>query len=177
MPIGKHSLTGRFDLLIAGEDGLHIYDWKTGIRPPALAALRDDLQTRVYLALAAEGAPALWGDVRPEAIHLTYWYASDPPAMRSLTYDDDWHHENWSGLLKLVDQIAAHLESGDDLPLTDDLAHCRRCLYQVYCGRQAGGLDLAEWLADDASATNDLSPVSGPSAGSSASVRLEPERP
>lgn len=164
-PIEGHFLTGRFDLLIAGEDGLHIYDWKTGIHPPTLATLRDDLQTRVYLALAAEGAPALWGDVRPEAIRLTYWYASDPPETRTLAYDAGWHADNWAHLAALVGKIARQVAAGDDLPLTDELAHCRRCVYQVFCGRQADGLDLAGWLADDASS------------GDAGPLRLEPNRP
>lgn len=171
VPISEHFLTGRYDLLIAGEDGLHIYDWKTGVRPPSLATLRDDLQTRVYLALAAEGAPALWGDVRPGAIRLTYWYASDPPVTRSLTYDADWHAENWAYLGALVSQIGRQMDTGDALPLTDDLAQCRRCAYQVYCGRHAGGMDLAEWSADDIVA-GDVS-----TAGDSASLPLEPDRP
>jgi hypothetical protein len=139
--------------------------------------LRDDLQTRVYLALAAEGAPALWRDLRPEAIRLTYWYTSDPPETRSLVYDAAWHEENWAGLLAVVEEIQGRLEAGGDLPLTDDLAQCRRCAYQVYCGRQAGGMELAEWYADETSAA-DATPVTDELlAGDTASLRLEPDRP
>jgi hypothetical protein len=177
VPIGRHFLTGRYDLLIIGEDDLFIYDWKTGTRPPAPDVLRDDLQTRVYLALAAEGAPALWRDLRPEAIRLTYWYTSDPPETRSLVYDAAWHEENWAGLLAVVEEIQGRLEAGGDLPLTDDLAQCRRCAYQVYCGRQAGGMELAEWYADETSAA-DATPVTDELlAGDTASLRLEPDRP
>jgi len=170
VPIGRHFLTGRYDLLITGENGLFIYDWKTGTRPPAPDVLRDDLQTRVYLALAAEGAPALWRDVRPEAIRsdsirLTYWYASDPPETRSLVYDAAWHEENWAGLMALVDEIQHQLAAGGDLPLTDDLSQCRRCLYQVYCGRQGSGMELGDWLNDQSMA------------GEMPSTQLEPDRP
>jgi hypothetical protein len=171
VPIGRHFLNGRFDLLIVTGDGLHIYDWKTGIRPRSLAALRDDLQSRVYLALAAQGAPALWRDVRLEAIQLTYWYASDPPVSRTLAYDAAWHAENWAGLVAQVGQIGRLLDSGVDLPLTDDLDQCRRCAYQAYCGRQAGGMDLAEWLSDDLSSGGEVSP------GDRASLQLEPDHP
>jgi hypothetical protein len=170
VPIGQHFLTGRYDLLIVGEDGLTIYDWKTGVRPPGAAVLRADLQTRVYLALAAEGASALRRDlgmeailserVQPDEIRLTFWYASDPPATRSLVYGAAWHQENWAGMTALVSQIADQLESGDDLPLTDALVQCRRCAYQAYCGRQVGGMDLADWQVSDA-----------------ASPLLEPDRP
>ena len=150
VPIGRHFLTGRYDLLIVGDEGLFIYDWKTGTRPPSPTALRDDLQTRVYMALAAEGAAAVWPGLRPEGIRLTYWYASDPPQTRSLTYDAAWHAENWNHLAELVGQIGRQLATGDTLPLTNDLDQCRRCAYQVYCGRQAGGMDLAEWPGDQA---------------------------
>lgn len=162
-PIGQHFLTGRFDLLLATDDGLYIYDWKTGVRARSVVALRQDLQTRVYLALVAEGAPALWRDIRPESVRLTYWYASDPPATRTLAYDSAWHAENWADLTALVGQIEHQIASGDDLPLTDDLDQCRRCAYQAYCRRQTGDMDLAEWLAD-ASPTDDGS-----------SSRLEPD--
>jgi len=151
VPIGRHFLTGRYDLLIVGEKEAHIYDWKTGTRPPTLAVLRNDLQTCVYLALAAEGAAALWSDFSPEAIRLSYWYASDPPLTRTLAYNATWHTENWAYLASLVQQIERQLESGDELPLTDDLAQCRRCAYQAYCGRQADGIDLAEWQSEEAS--------------------------
>jgi len=148
-PIGRHFLTGRYDLLIVGDGKIHIYDWKTAVRPPSRTALHDDLQTRVYLALAAEGAMAIWGQVPPESISLTYWYASDPPQTRTLTYNAAWHAENWSYLSSLVQQIEHQLESRDELPLTDDLAQCRRCAYQAYCDRQTRGIDLAEWQGDE----------------------------
>lgn len=176
VPIGQHFLTGRFDLLIASDDGLHIYDWKTGVRPPALAALRNDLQTRVYLALAAEGATALWRRLEPTAINpdsvrLTYWYASDPPVTRSLAYDEAWHARNWAALTDLVGQIERQLATGDDLPLTQDLDQCRRCAYQAYCGRQAGDADLAKWISEQGSADDATRP------GEAGPFQLEPGRP
>ncbi|HUM72486.1 MAG TPA: PD-(D/E)XK nuclease family protein, partial [Chloroflexota bacterium] len=65
IPIGRHLLHGRFDLLIIGEiDGrafAHLYDWKTG-RQPDETTLRHDWQTRLYLAMLAEGGQALWGE-------------------------------------------------------------------------------------------------------------------
>jgi hypothetical protein len=58
-PLGDCLLTGRFDLLLLTADRAHIYDWKTERRPRAAVALREDLQTRLYLALLYEGAAAL----------------------------------------------------------------------------------------------------------------------
>ncbi|UCG22995.1 MAG: PD-(D/E)XK nuclease family protein [Chloroflexota bacterium] len=144
-PIGRHFLTGRFDLLVVGDQGHHIYDWKTESRPRSPAALRDDLQTRVYLALVAEGAPALRDPVSPEAITLTYCYPTDPPVVASLAYSRAWHEENWAFLRELTIEIEERLALGKDLPLTDDLAACRRCAYQAYCGRLMESSDLADW--------------------------------
>ena len=156
-PIGRHFLTGRFDLLVVGNGGYHIYDWKTESRPRSPAALRDDLQTRVYLALAAEGASALGDPVSPEArdpvspdaISLTYWYVTDPPAAVSLSYSRAWHTENWAFLGELAAEIEQQLAGGEMLPLTDDLAQCRRCAYQAFCGRLMESTDLADWRSSE----------------------------
>ena len=148
-PIGRHFLTGRFDLLVVGDEGHHIYDWKTESRPRSPAALRGDLQTRIYLALAAEGSTALKEPVSPEAIRLTYWYATDPPAVVSLTYSQAWHEESWAFLSERAAEIEQQLASGEILPLTDDLAQCRRCAYQAYCGRSMERIDLADWQSSE----------------------------
>ena len=149
VPVGRHLLLGRFDLLIIGErDGApfaHLYDWKTG-RPRRESALRVDWQTRLYLALLAEGGSALWPDpahiLRPEAIHLTYWYAAEPDAPRTIAYSAVDHAQNWADIQAIVAQIDAALVE-DNWPLTDDWDECRRCAYQVYCGRQAAGRESA----------------------------------
>ncbi|MCA9971530.1 MAG: PD-(D/E)XK nuclease family protein [Anaerolineales bacterium] len=163
VPVGRHLLLGRFDLLIVGEQNgapfAHLFDWKTGrAQPPA--ALRDDWQTRLYLALLAEGGAALRpgsatlrpgsatlrpgsATLRPEHINLTYWYASDPDTPRTIAYDAAWHARNWADIEAAVAQIDAELAAGV-WPLTDDLAQCRVCAYQVYCGRQAAGAAAPE---------------------------------
>lgn len=150
VPIGRHFLTGRFDLLVVGQQRLHLYDWKTEARPRSEQALRDDMQTRVYLALAAEGAKAIRSPARAEDIKLTYWYADQPSAAVSLAYNQAWHAENWAFLERLVEQIERLLSEESNWPLTDELDECRRCAYQVYCGRQMEVIDLAAWQSDDA---------------------------
>jgi hypothetical protein len=159
VPIGRHFLTGRFDLLIAGDRGLHIYDWKTEARPRSESALRDDLQTRVYLALAAEGSSALGEPVAPAQIRLTYWYASDPPLAISLAYSESRHAQNWAFLQALAEEIESQLAGEELLPMTDELAECRRCAYQAYCGRQMDTSDLTAW------------------SGGEPPLQLEPNRP
>ena len=147
VPVGKHLLLGRFDLLLIGEqDGesfAHIYDWKTG-KARGEGILRQDWQTRLYLALLAEGGSALYGrSLQPENITMTYWYAAEPDAPRIIQYSQPEHARNWAEIQTIVSQIDGYLAQ-DHWPLTDDWAQCRQCAYQVYCGRQEAGLERSQ---------------------------------
>ncbi|MBK8987477.1 MAG: PD-(D/E)XK nuclease family protein [Chloroflexi bacterium] len=162
VPIGRHLLLGRFDLLVVGKaqaDGrpfAHIYDWKTG-HPRRERDLRQDWQTRLYLALLAEGGAALGGNGRspsPADVAITYWYAAEPDAPRTIAYSAAWHAQNWADIQAIVAQIDTALTQ-DNWPLTDDWAACRQCAYQVYCGRQAAGLSHLP-PPDDAEAPDEV---------------------
>ncbi|MCB8986815.1 MAG: PD-(D/E)XK nuclease family protein [Ardenticatenaceae bacterium] len=144
VPLDDHLLLGRFDLLVVSqvEDRpfAHIFDWKTGKARPE-AELRQDWQTRLYLALAAEGGGALWPNGRslsPDNVAITYWYATEPDQPRTIRYSAAWHQGNWAEIQALSGQIDAAL-AAEAWPLTDDWSACRVCAYQVYCGRQAAG--------------------------------------
>lgn len=149
VPIGGHLLTGRFDLLILGDEAVHIYDWKTDARPRSEAELINDLQTRLYLALAVEGSAALGQPVDPDQLSLTYWYVNDPAAAVTISYSQAAHRDNWAALLAIVQEIDEQLSTQAVLPLTDDLGECARCAYQIYCGRQTATLSLDEWEIED----------------------------
>lgn len=152
IPVGEHLLHGRFDLLVVGEENgqptAHLFDWKTG-KARALADLRRDWQTRLYLAMLAQGGQALTADgqpIPPENITLTYWYASEPDTPRTMPYAATWHRQNWAEIEALVAQLDAALAEGA-WPLTSDWELCRACGYQAYCGRQQAG--HAPPLADE----------------------------
>jgi CRISPR/Cas system-associated exonuclease Cas4 (RecB family) len=154
IPISQHLLHGRFDLLVIGEEnGLpfaHIFDWKTG-RPPDEATLRHDWQTRLYLAMLAEGGQALWTNsppFHPDHIAITYWYATAPDEPITIAYNRPWHERNWAELTAVVSQIEAQLAQGGLWPLTDDWSLCRMCAYQALCGRQGAGTAVIT-LTDD----------------------------
>ncbi len=146
IPIRGHLLHGRFDLLIIGEkDGLpfaHLYDWKTG-RPLDESTLRHDWQTRLYLAMLAEGGQALWGEgqnpLRPEQISITYWYVTAPEEPHTISYNQAWHEQNWAEIEAIVAQIEEQQTAGGAWPLTEERAQCRVCAYQALCGRQEAG--------------------------------------
>lgn len=144
IPIGQHLLTGRFDLLIAGEQAgqpfAHVFDWKTG-KARKTADLQQDWQTRLYLAMLAEGGGALMENGRspaPEQISLTYWYVQQPDQPRTIRYNQAQHQQNWAELQTLVSNIEAHLAS-QEWPLTPTLSHCQDCAYQLLCDRQQPG--------------------------------------
>lgn len=185
IPIGNHLLTGRFDLLVVGDKHVigddqgvgdervvgengpapfaHIFDWKTG-HPPGLDVLRDDWQTRLYLGMVAAGSAALLGRdqaIAPERITLTYWYTAVPEAPLVIRYDAAWHAQNWDDLQTILSELDAAL-AADVWPLTDNWDHCRHCVYQIYCGRQAAGesaVHTAPPESDDESLFPNLDPV------------------
>lgn len=156
VPVGNHQLRGRFDLVHL--DTLQtplvatVYDWKTS-KPRDLPWLRKAWQTRLYLALMAEGGGALPGAqgqlLDPDLISLVYWYLDDPEQPVRVEYSRDWHAENWQTLQRTVDAIDASLRA-NEWPKTDDWSACRYCAFQVYCGRQdTGRADLTDAGEDD----------------------------
>jgi hypothetical protein len=149
VPIGRHFLTGRFDLLVLGEGRAHIFDWKTDARARSAAQLREDLQTRLYLALATEGSAGLKHPLSPEQAALTYWYVNDPESSATFEYSRAQHDANWGYLQRLADELDRQAQAGGIWPLTDDLDQCAQCAYQLFCDRQVDRLDLAEWEPDD----------------------------
>ncbi len=164
VPIGNHFLTGRFDLLIAGPDATgrpaaHLFDWKTG-DPRPLERLRAAWQTRVYLAVLAQGGAALLPEAAEafaaDRLTFTYWYVAEPNRPRVIAYDAATHRRNWAELESTVADIDRLLAAGtaEAWPLTDELAECRRCAYQALTGRQDAGearpeLDEDEEPPDD----------------------------
>lgn len=158
VPIGQHLLLGRFDLLILGENSAHIYDWKTERRPRSAAALRDDLQTRLYLALVAEGTKGikpLQQPIHPEQIHLTYWFVEAPEASVTFTYSPAEHQQNWAELTALVAQIESQMADPTPWPLTPDLNECARCAYQLFCARPQPVIKLDEWYEEEMAEPNE----------------------
>ena len=139
----SYLLNGRFDLLIIGqkEDGTpfaHLYDWKTG-RPKTVAELKQDWQTRLYLAMLTEGGAALLpkgsAPLKPSDISFTYWYVDEPDDPRTIQYSEPFHAENWADIQNIVHQIDA-LSTDEIWTLTEDLEQCRTCAFTIICQRQ-----------------------------------------
>jgi hypothetical protein len=154
VPIGGLTLTGRFDLLVDTSDEIHIFDWKTFGRARTREQLRQDLQSRIYLAMVAESGDVLGRNIRPEEIILTYWFVSEPPVEVTLPYGRREHLENWNYLSSITRDIERMLESQEPWPLTEDYKECARCAYQIPCGRdltgyEAGATDFVDWSENE----------------------------
>ncbi len=142
VPLGEHLLYGRFDLLVLGTDEAgasfaHIFDWKTG-KPVDEAELNGRWQTRLYLALLAEGGSAFWPQdvpLAPEKISLTYWYVQAADSPITIGYSGTKHQQSWAELQQYATQLTAAIVK-DEWPLTDDWTQCRDCVYQSYCNRR-----------------------------------------
>ncbi|GJM39746.1 MAG: hypothetical protein DHS20C20_00280 [Ardenticatenaceae bacterium] len=145
VPLGNHLLYGRFDLLVIGEDEekrpfAHLFDWKTG-RPIEAGTLKTRWQTRLYLALLAEGGSVFWPQnvpLAPEQIRLTYWFVQEADAPVTIGYSAAEHAANWSELQQMAIRLDEAFDK-NEWPLTEDWSHCRECGFQNYCGRQEAG--------------------------------------
>jgi CRISPR/Cas system-associated exonuclease Cas4 (RecB family) len=131
--LGPFGLIAKYDLLIRGEDGLiHIFDWKTSTLRQQSERLREDIQTRLYLLMAADALPA----VRPEAVRMTYWFAAFPSEPEVIPYSVAQYERDRSDLHELVDQVAT--APPESFILTTDERQCRFCVYRSYCERGTG---------------------------------------
>ncbi len=136
VPIGRHFLFGRYDLLILGDDHAHILDWKTERNPRSAAKLQADWQTRLYLTMIAEGGNALGRSYTPDQIGITYWFARHPDQSVTLRYTQAEHDQNWATLNAEVARLEARLQLSDaEWNKTEDWGKCEHCHYQAYCGR------------------------------------------
>lgn len=160
VPIDGHFLVGRFDLLVLGETAEgpsgHLFDWKTGDVQDA-ASLREAWQTKLYLAMLAEGGTALTTggrELTPEHISLTYWFATAPEAPLTIGYDQTTHEASWQELRLHVKNLGTSLEK-NVWPLTENWEHCRACAYQILCERQAAGA-AASTAPEEASIAADV---------------------
>lgn len=155
VPLENHQLRGRFDLVVLdASDGpltATIYDWKTS-KPRDANWLRRAWQTRLYLALLAEGGQALPGTdgrrLDSDQISMVYWYLDDPEKPVTVQYSRAWHDENWATIGTTLAALDDSLRT-DQWPLTEDWSHCRYCAFQAYCGRQAAGQAVLEDAGDD----------------------------
>ncbi len=143
--LGQYRLNGRIDLLILSSEAAHIFDWKTTTQPKSLLQFRQDLQSKIYLALVVQAGTILPKPVDPDRLSLTYWYANDPSRSITVPYSQLEHGKNWQELLSITAEIANHEPGEGEWIKTTDLKHCERCCYQILCDRSTAIRDLTNW--------------------------------
>lgn len=142
-------LIAKYDL-IAVEPGkcAVIVDWKTSRRPQR-ARLAQSMQTIVYRYILPVAGAHLNNSapLRPEQIEMRYWFAEAPDQPEKLFYDSAQHQLDGDTLSALIQSIVE--SKPDDFLRTDDIAHCRFCVYRSLCARGVSAGDFAAHIASD----------------------------
>ena len=149
LPLGPYKLIAKYDLLVPTADGnCHIYDWKTSTFRTRADVLRNDIQTCLYLMMAAEAGDSLYGSVAipPERLSMCYWFAAFPREPEMIDYTATLFQRDRADILELVDRIAN--APAESFVLTADERQCRYCVYRSYCERGVGA-GQADGLADE----------------------------
>ena len=141
--IGGYRLIAKYDLLAITPGGqAMIMDWKTTsyVPPPEKKRiLESDLQTTVYrYVLAQAGAHLYGGEIPPENIRMTYWYAARDGQRIAFDYSEQQMQADEKELLRLIEEI----ETAKEFKLTDEERRCRYCQFRSHCNR---GDRAADW--------------------------------
>jgi len=131
------TLLAKFDLVVLGKDqSLIIYDWKTSRKPGLRDQLSARLQTKVYSYVLAKAGHVFTnqGEVVPERVRMIYWYANRPSEPVEFRYDFRQLADDELMISALMEECIS-LKGISAHPKTDDLEHCRFCVYRSLCDR------------------------------------------
>jgi CRISPR/Cas system-associated exonuclease Cas4 (RecB family) len=135
-------LLAKYDLLVAGEKGVTIYDWKTNDKPPR-QALKSLAQTRIYLYLLGLTDYFV---IPTENLRMVYWNPRFPQEPLTISYSSEQREQDGQWLAKLV----AEIQGTGAYPATSNEKNCRFCEYRPVCHGQGleetdqDSLDLEE---------------------------------
>jgi RecB family exonuclease len=142
--INGHRITAKYDLIVVSEDGqLLIYDWKTSEHKPKRERLSQRMQTVIYPFVLVEAGRRLQtggaGLVDPSSIQMCYWFTAQPDAPEIIVYSAEQYAADRATLAALMAEIDARTY----FEKTQDVRHCKYCVYRSLCdrGQQAGDLD------------------------------------
>jgi hypothetical protein len=152
--VGPFVLVGVYDLLLMGEVGAEIMDWKTYGKPEEVEDLRQDWQTRLYLYLLAENS-----GIAPEHLAMTYWFlGGKQPQSWRLAYDAAQHGatkadlQTWLG--RLAEWLGDYEKKGSLFPQVNrDQGLCLACPLNLRCDRgtmlgETGAIDQLALIAE-----------------------------
>lgn len=133
LPIGKHRLLAKYDLIKIGGNNTIIYDWKTYNKRPKDEYILNNLQTKVYLSLLIQAGKQLNHnqELKPDQIKMMYWYAEYPDEPCIINYSASQFNQDWQLINELIKKISAK----QSFPLTENEKLCGFCQYRSYCKR------------------------------------------
>jgi len=141
--LGTHRLVAKYDLILAQDEKLLIFDWKTSRKRPKKAWLLDRVQTKLYRLILTQAGSNLSsrGIINPEEVTMNYWFASHPEVPISLSYSKKTYEEDIGFFEGVIQEILDR--KAENFFRTDDLDKCRYCVYRSHCDRgiQAGDLE------------------------------------
>lgn len=141
--VGGQRVVAKYDLILADENGhLTIFDWKTSQKAPSKARLLARIQTRLYRMVLAQASPAFLAgqSCPPDNITMNYWFATHPQTPVALPYSQTEFERDLADLSALIEHICASEPA--DFIRTEQLEHCRFCVYRSHCDR---GVQAGEW--------------------------------
>ncbi len=168
IPIAEHRLAARYDLVAVSDNEVLIFDWKTNQQVPKRDTIQNKLQSRVYPYVLIQGGNCLnhGSPIEPYQVEMMYWFSNFPASPMHFVYSQERYEQDQTYLTGLVKTIAALGE--DDFPRTQNLNHCRFCIYRSFCdrGREAGYMEdleavneLEESLVEDFDLDLDLEQI------------------
>lgn len=131
---GSLRLLAKYDLLVASESGITIYDWKTEDKPPR-PALASSVQTRLYLYLLSLTDYFV---TNPQDMRMVYWNPRYPKEPLLITYSQQQKEQDGIWISKQVEDISA----SSVFPATTDERNCRFCEYRPVC--HGKGLEVVD---------------------------------
>jgi CRISPR/Cas system-associated exonuclease Cas4 (RecB family) len=155
-PIAGQRLVASLDLLAVAPDGrMTIYDWKTSVKRPKRAWLKERWQTRIYpYLLAVAGAHfSPTQAIAPEQIEMVYWFAAHPDEPERLAYSAAQMRQDEADLTALIEQIVRFIAEAQAAPetrlftMTEHTQRCAFCEYRSLCERGSAG-DFADFEED-----------------------------
>ncbi len=125
--VAGYSVLAKFDLITLRGNAVMALDWKTG-RLPDPVRLGQRMQTVVYLLVLYREAARLVGRPIKE---MALQYIQIPTGETRLFSVDEHSVALYEAHIRSVIEVV----QSSDFALTEDVTHCRFCLYRGLCGR------------------------------------------
>lgn len=145
--VDEIKITAKFDLILREDDSsIRIYDWKTSANTPAKTILASRAQTILYPFLLVEAGKNLVDlpTISPSELSMIYFYPLSPEDEIVFNYSSSKHQENEKQIIQWINEIKKLSSIDGPYPLTENLSHCKSCVYRAICDRGISAADVNE---------------------------------